>query len=89
MGEHNTCTIAGGSDGGGDGGSRIIKRDDDVDDEDEDEDEDAVEELVNEAICRGLLQVDEILEGNLKRTDDFGATYFRSEGSVANEITSP
>lgn len=93
MGARNTCSTA-----GGDGvGSEIIKRDDndnDDDDEDADEDDDdnVVEELVNEAILpRTLSQGDEILEGSLKRTDDFGARCHISgaEEAPANEITSP
>lgn len=90
MGARNTCTTPSVGGGGGGGGSGIIKRDDnDNDYDDAGDDEDVVEELVNEAICRGLLQVDEILEGNLKRTDNFGAAYLRSGGAAANEITSP
>lgn len=49
------------------GSGGIIKLDDDNDG--------VVKEVVNEAMCRGLLQVDEILEGNSERTDDTGTTY--------------
>lgn len=48
------------------GGGGIIKLDNDNDNDNGD----VVKRLVNEAMCRGLLQVDEILERNLERTDD-------------------